>query len=58
MLDAIKCSVTICIPLKGVSFLKQCLQRRYKYSPAHDEFSEVIGKAPELLQRVLLPDPC
>ena len=54
MLDAIKRSVTICIPLKGVRFLEQCLQCRYKYGPAHDEFSEVVGKAPELLQRVFV----
>ena len=39
---------------KVFDFFKQCLQCSHKHGPAHGEFPEVIGKAPELLQRVFV----
>ena len=40
-----------CHNLHSTRLLKQCMQYRHKYGPAHGEFPEVIGKAPELLYR-------
>jgi len=50
MFDAFKGSITLCIPLKLVSFLQLQLQSRDEIGPAKDEFPEVISKTPELLQ--------